>query len=332
MRPPARRRPVLAVLAIALAALVNGLTLRPARAEGATPTAASAAPSAAAPTSSGSAAATAEAAPPSDAPRPLQLRPSKPLETAPESSGMSLSSKLLLALFVAAMSFVVLRRRTILATLRGEVSAVPRLRVVARSSIGLRTELLIVEADGQRLLLGVTPTSVRTLSVLTDDASEADGAVEGDGAVEADAPVQLVPRPRGFGVSSASIEPARDDDFDPPVSARSAGRELAVRAEQASASRLERAPRMAPPTVEQSLAKLIASARGDVASVREEVDELARSRRSLEPRAAASRAVEPSARGGEPAAPSASTKRPRRGDEGPLEGQVRGLGPRRGGS
>jgi len=42
----------------------------------------------------------------------------------------------------------------------------PTIKVAARTSIGVRSEILLVDVDGHRLLLGVTPSSVRTLSVL----------------------------------------------------------------------------------------------------------------------------------------------------------------------
>lgn len=40
------------------------------------------------------------------------------------------------------------------------------LKVTAGISIGQRERLVIVEADGQRLLVGVTPASIQTLHVL----------------------------------------------------------------------------------------------------------------------------------------------------------------------
>ncbi len=50
------------------------------------------------------------------------------------------------------------------------------LKVTAGMSIGQRERLVIIEADGQRLLVGVTPGSMQTLAVLgaaKDDTDEA---------------------------------------------------------------------------------------------------------------------------------------------------------------
>jgi len=42
------------------------------------------------------------------------------------------------------------------------------LRVLRRTAIGVRSELLLVELEGQRLLIGVTPSSMQTLYLLPD--------------------------------------------------------------------------------------------------------------------------------------------------------------------
>jgi hypothetical protein len=159
----------------------------------------------------------------------------------------------------------------------------------------MRTELLIVEADGQRLLLGVTPTAVQTLSVLGDTSSEL-----------------------ASGLSSGATA-SDDDDFEPQRAAvrpfeRALGRVDLGRGEGAGA---EPARTIEPPTVERSLAKLIATARADAADLREESLDTPKGRRAS-PR---------------PSEAGAGSNRKSRGrDEGPLEGQVRGLGSRRGNS
>ena len=49
-----------------------------------------------------------------------------------------------------------------------------RLTIVRRASVGIRSELLVVDVEGQRLLLGVTPHSIQSLATLdTDDAPRA---------------------------------------------------------------------------------------------------------------------------------------------------------------
>jgi flagellar biogenesis protein FliO len=45
------------------------------------------------------------------------------------------------------------------------------LRVLRRTSVGVRSELLIVEVEGQRVLLGVTPNAIQNLMILPDAAA-----------------------------------------------------------------------------------------------------------------------------------------------------------------
>jgi flagellar protein FliO/FliZ len=92
---------------------------------------------------------------------PLEVRPSKPLATAPQESGTSVWTKLGLCglVFAGAAAFYLRKRAP-----GGPVG--PTIKVAARTSIGVRSEILLVDVDGHRLLLGVTPSSVRTLSVL----------------------------------------------------------------------------------------------------------------------------------------------------------------------
>jgi flagellar protein FliO/FliZ len=105
---------------------------------------------------------------------PLEVRPSKPLETAPVETGGGIWTKLgLCALIAAGAAALYMKKRSQAA------SPAPAIRVSARASIGVRSELLLVDVDGHRLLLGVTPSSVRTLSVLPAEpaASEEESAV-----------------------------------------------------------------------------------------------------------------------------------------------------------
>ncbi len=92
---------------------------------------------------------------------PLEVRPPRPLETAPADTGTDLWTKLgLCALVVAGGAAFYMKRRAQITT------PAPAIKVSARASIGVRSEILLVDVDGHRLLLGVTPSSVRTLSVL----------------------------------------------------------------------------------------------------------------------------------------------------------------------
>ena len=287
---PARATTRRAALVIALACAVIALTPTRGFAES-DPPAPAASEQVAAPLD-------APAAAPSSVPgetRPLQLRPSKPSDASSEPGGLSVWTKLLLALVVVAAAVVVFRRRPFSAHPGDSARPTPALRVLARASVGMRTELLIVEADGQRLLLGVTPTAVQTLSVLGDTSSDLASGLS-PGATVSD-----------------------DDEFEPRRTAvrpfeRALGRVDLGRSEPASA---EPARAIDSPTVERSLAKLIATARADAADLREESLDTPKGRRAS-PR---------------PSEAGAGSNRKSRGrDEGPLEGQVRGLGSRRGNS
>jgi flagellar biogenesis protein FliO len=100
---------------------------------------------------------------------PLEVRPSRPLEMAPAESGTSVWTKLgLSALVIAGAAAFYLKKRQ-----PAPASKAPAIRIAARASIGVRSEILLVDVDGHRLVLGVTPSSVRTLSVLPADAEAA---------------------------------------------------------------------------------------------------------------------------------------------------------------
>ncbi len=107
-----------------------------------------------------------EAPKPADKPagEPLALRPTHAIEAPPAAPVMGLGTKLALAAMIGGVAFFVYKRRA-----GAQPSKLPALRVTARASIGARTEVCIVEVDGQRLLLGVTPSSIRTLTVLTQE-------------------------------------------------------------------------------------------------------------------------------------------------------------------
>ncbi len=295
---PARATTRRAALVIALACAVTALTPARALAQSDAPAPAASEQVAPAPVEPIAAPSTEPIAAPSTEPsekRPLQLRPSKPGDAAAESGGTSVWTKLLLALAVIAAAVVVFRRRPFSGHAGNSERPTPSLRVSARTSVGMRTELLIVEADGQRLLLGVTPTAVQTLSVLGD------------------APSELA---AGLSSGAAALD---DDEFERPRIAvrpfeRALGRVDVGRSEPASAE----PPRdLETPTVERSLAKLIATARADAADLRDESLETPKGRRAS-PRPADAAA--------------GSSRKPRGREEGPLEGQVRGLGTRRGNS
>jgi flagellar biogenesis protein FliO len=97
---------------------------------------------------------------------PLAVRPSKPIELAPPPSGSRYTTAIAAIAAVAAGGLWLYRRRS------AGRSGAPRrtITISARKAIGVRSELLVVEVDGQGLLLGVTPGNIQRLAVLPDPA------------------------------------------------------------------------------------------------------------------------------------------------------------------
>lgn len=94
---------------------------------------------------------------------PLPVRPSKPLELAPASTSSGTGWKILAGLAVAAGAFFYVKKKQ---TEKKATNASVAIDLLGRVSVGVRSELLVVEADGQRLLLGMTPNNIQTLAVL----------------------------------------------------------------------------------------------------------------------------------------------------------------------
>lgn len=146
---------------------------------------------------------------------PLSVRPSRPLAFAPESTSLDTGWKFLAVFALAAAALAYWKRQN--PAVRLDLG--PELRVVRRTSIGMRSELLVVDVDGQRYLLGVTPSSVQSLAVL-----------DGDGA-SPKAPVHDEERARESGADTvarfeAMLESARaESSFAAPRSAREPARE-----------------------------------------------------------------------------------------------------------
>jgi flagellar protein FliO/FliZ len=96
--------------------------------------------------------------------RPLVLRKpaDKPLELSSTSSTDGFGLKLGVCALIVGGAVWLLRKRGILAP--------PKLAhpmtILGRTAIGVRSELLLVDVEGQKLLLGVTPSSISRLAVL----------------------------------------------------------------------------------------------------------------------------------------------------------------------
>jgi flagellar biogenesis protein FliO len=133
------------------------------------PPAASAAPAAAA--APPPVAASKPAAPAAEAPLPLQLRsspPKPPLTLATEGPTSGWWYKLLACALIVAGVVWLIKKRKLLVRPEREQS----LKIVERAAIGVRSELLLVRVEGQKLLLGITPSAISRLAVLPDGAEE----------------------------------------------------------------------------------------------------------------------------------------------------------------
>ncbi len=99
---------------------------------------------------------------------PLALRPSKPLELVQEAPHAGIGWKLVaIAAVLGGGAYCLRRRLSIKPREEGELT------IVRRVSLGMRSELVVVNVEGQRLLLGVTPHAIQSLSLLeaNDDAT-----------------------------------------------------------------------------------------------------------------------------------------------------------------
>lgn len=93
----------------------------------------------------------------------LPVRKEKPLTLAQESSGTSATFKLASLALIVAGAFYVAKKRG----LKLPRQAVQKpMKVTARTSLGVRSELVVVEVDGQRLVLGVTPSNISLVTTL----------------------------------------------------------------------------------------------------------------------------------------------------------------------
>lgn len=123
----------------------------------------------------------------------LPLRPPVPLELAKPAPSTSWGSRLGLVLLLGLGAFAYVRTRR---ARPGARAAAPAIKVHGKTSIGLRTEIAIVEAAGLRLLVGVTPSSVQTLAVLPNAEDEEADALAAE--------MDVAPAPR-----FAPADPAR---------------------------------------------------------------------------------------------------------------------------
>ncbi len=185
----------------AAAAPASAAAPAPASAAASAPASAAASAPAAAPAAA-TAAAPATATAPAPAPlaaataaTPLNVRPTHPVTYASDPVGAGFGWKLgLFGLALAGGYFLWKRRAPASAT------PAPKIRIVARQAVGVRSEILIVEIEGDRLLLGVTPQSIARIGDLPPAEPEAQSSAE------------LDPRASPAAVAARAQELAREFD------------------------------------------------------------------------------------------------------------------------
>lgn len=234
---------------------------------------------------------------------PLTLK-SDPAAASPRSSSdLGLVTKIgACALILGAAAWVFIRRRSATKT---DPAAKGALSLVSRLPLGARLEVCVVEVEGQRLVLGVTPQSISTLSVTGLDSALMDGD-----------PVAAEPSVPEARVRPAQERPARAPDrAEPPLEIdepRRSWRET----NQTGVQRITKAP-------PEALLRLFERNRSVTQSGASAVD--SEYEHDEEPPRASHRPAEPSDRP-EPRRTRQETPRPRSAQAQPtLEGQARGL-------
>ncbi len=126
------------------------------------------APAAVQPTPAAQAISAAASAPAAPAATPLNLVPSKPLELAEPAPTSNLGWKLGAMGLLAAAGFWAYTKKK--GATPAKLESIPEMRILRRTSVGVRSELLLVDLEGQRILLGVTPSNIQSLLIVPDSA------------------------------------------------------------------------------------------------------------------------------------------------------------------
>jgi len=151
---------------------------------------------------------------------PLTLRPTKPLSLEPQRPAEGAGWKIAAFLVAGAAVFCGVKHRARTRAPRPDSGP----RVVGRTTIGIRSELLLVEIDGQRLLLGVTPTAIQSLYLPAPAPDERPESLEGTRHLELVAPQAMPMR-----ALEESSEPTRSQRPEPRATTR---RSRVTRAEE----------------------------------------------------------------------------------------------------
>jgi flagellar biogenesis protein FliO len=108
------------------------------------------------------AASSSEGVPPPIGETPLHVRSSKPLVLEPAAPPLAMGWKVSgIALAIGGAGLWLWKRRKI-----SFDDQIPELRILRRTPVGVRSELLLVDFEGQRLLLGVTPYTIQNLFIM----------------------------------------------------------------------------------------------------------------------------------------------------------------------
>lgn len=127
---------------------------------------------------------------PASPPLNLRKQQEQPLELRQESGGLGWGAKIGLVGLAFAGAYFMYRRKA--GAGAGQTMG-PIARVVGRTAIGPRSSVVIVEVDGHRLLLGVTPNSINTLSMLGEEPKLKGHEIDDD--YEQSRPVAPAPMP-----------------------------------------------------------------------------------------------------------------------------------------
>lgn len=161
---------------------------------------------------------------------PLVLKSEAPSASARPSTDLGVATKVgACALVLGAAVWAFKRRR---ATAKADPDAKPALSLVSRLSLGNRTEVCVIEADGQRLVLGITPQSISALTVVGLDHA----LVEAEPSLEPSRERRPAPRLPPIETTERTTTPDREELTDePPTVSR---REI----NQTGVQRISRAP------------------------------------------------------------------------------------------
>lgn len=144
----------------------------------------------------------------------LPVRPSRPLVLNQEAPSSGWGFKAFAAAVVAGGAIVVWKRKKTMARPGREPQA---LRVVRRASVGVRSELVVVEVEGKRLFLGVTPNAINTLAVLADEDEALASAHDEIDVAEDTEEAPGAARPRALSAAPTRKAASSDEDYAVPM-------------------------------------------------------------------------------------------------------------------